>query len=199
MQQTSAYDVADVVGAPGEHDGLGAETGGPYFRHEGVDDGADAHGVGAQPDDAEEGLPPRQSLCLARQGEETDGPEDDDEGAETDEPDGPSTPPVEVEPGDDGPHERDAGAAEGDGVRGTGADAGLLEKEGPRVAQGPPVCDLGQEPHARYLGAAPVGAPERVPEPHARPLRHLEFVRVDHHGDGGVDVAVVFGFRQPLE
>lgn len=82
LEQTAADDVSDIVGASREHDGLGAQSGRANFGHQHVDDGPHGHGVGAQPDDAQDRLRPGEFEVLLGQGQEPDQPEQQDQEGE---------------------------------------------------------------------------------------------------------------------
>lgn len=79
LKQAAADDVSNIVGASSEHDGLGAQSSRADFGDQHVDDGPHGHGVGAQPDDAQDRLGPGEFEVLLGQGQEPDQPEQHDQ------------------------------------------------------------------------------------------------------------------------
>ena len=191
LEEATTDDVSDIVGTAGEHDGLGSQTSRADFRDQDVDDGADRHGVRAEPNETQNGLRPGEVEVLMGQRKEADCPEDDDEEGKAVKPNGAAAQLVDVQPGYYGAEERDARSAQCDAICGACADAGLLEEERPAVAEGAAVGDLGEEAHACDLGSAAIGTPEGVPELDAFLLLQFELVRMHHHGQCGVDLVVM--------
>ncbi len=56
-----------------------------------------------------------------------------------------------------------------------------------------------EEAHAGDLSPSEIGTPESVPELHAGALLDLKLVGVDHHGQCGVDLAVMLRLGESLE
>lgn len=107
--QNTTNDVGNVVRAAAQDDGLGSETGGANLSDDRVDDGADRHGVNAEPDDTEDRLDQAESVGLGLDaGQDADEPQAAQQAVEAAEPDAPPSPLGDVEP-------RDYDAAEGDG------------------------------------------------------------------------------------
>lgn len=107
--QDTTNDVRDIVRAAAQDDSLGTETSGADLSDDGVDDGADRHGVHAEPDDAENRLDQAERVGLGLDaGQDADEPQAAQEAVEAAEPDASPAPLGYVEP-------RDDDAAEGDG------------------------------------------------------------------------------------
>lgn len=126
--EDAANDVADIVGAPAQHDSLGADLCGADFRDDGIDDGADSHGVGAEPDEAEDSLNVFDGCGLVDAGKNGDEVEGCDEDVEADKEDGAAAEAGDEEPGDDRAAEGDTCAAEADAVGSVGIDTCLFEE-----------------------------------------------------------------------
>lgn len=125
--QDTTDDIGDVVRAAAQDDSLGPEAGGPDLSDDGVDDGADRHGVDAEPHDAEDGLDQAEGVGLGLDaGQDADEPQAAQQAVEAAEPDAPPAPLGDVEPRDDDTAEGDGGADEAEAVGEVGAQAGLL-------------------------------------------------------------------------
>lgn len=125
--QDTTDDVGNVVGTAAQDDGLGPEAGGADLGDDGVDDGADGHGVDAEPHDAEDGLDEAEGVRLRLDaGQDANEPQAAKQAVEAAEPDAPPAPLGDVEPRDDDAAEGDGGADEAQAVGEVGAQAGLL-------------------------------------------------------------------------
>lgn len=125
--QDTTNNVGNVVRAAAQDNSLSPEASGADLSHDGVDDGADRHGVHAEPDDAEDGLHQAEGVGLGLDaGQDADEPEAAQQTVEAAEPDAPPAPLGDVEPGDYDAAEGDGGADEAEAVGEVGAQTGLL-------------------------------------------------------------------------
>lgn len=91
--QDTANDIGDIVRAAPQHDRLSPETSGTDLSDDGVDDGADRHGVHAKPDDTEDGLDQAESMGLGlNAGQDANEPKAAQQAVEAAEPNTPSAP-----------------------------------------------------------------------------------------------------------
>jgi hypothetical protein len=90
-------------------------------------------------------------------------------------------------------------ASQGDGIRDVVFNANLLEEEATAVAECSTVGDMGHERHACDLGATKIGSAKGVPVRGAGTLFFLEFVSMNHQGNGIIIVDVVLGIGETLE
>ncbi|KAJ6442212.1 non-hemolytic phospholipase C precursor [Purpureocillium lavendulum] len=192
-----AHDIGRVAG---QADGLLPQTSRAHFRGKCPAElpGGELEDEG--PEHGEAGLRHGDGVAGRPHVEDTDEDEDEAHARHAPDVDGAAAEPGhEDEPVHQTPDERQAGAAEGERVRGARAETHLREEVGAVVREADAAEDLAGEDDAGNLGAAQLGALEAVPVARADAQLLLEVVGVDDHGEGlaRVHVGRLLGLEAP--